>query len=293
MQTLVAKARGLCLLSLGKHFTRSHSSQNDFHKDAGGAQSVSQLKILSDLVYRLNFDDGNDENKRLCTVFDMICGVGSGGFIAILLCILGLTADQALEEFIELNATVLEKQGIDVETRTQALKQHIDVMLKKYKIDERMRLLYSSDRPDGCKLAVPIFSKHHVGSTCTLRNYRIRQEQPLNLTISEALLVTLATPPMFNPTLISKDVEYIGGDLALSNPIEQVITEACDAFGPEERVACLLSVGCGHPGVIGIPNDNDMAQWNEFMGKLVTNSNQRRGASTPGSDIWASTVDFL
>ena len=99
----------------------------------------------------------------------------------------------------------------------------------------------------------------------------------MNLTVAQALLVTLATPPLFTSVPISKDAatfEYIGGDLALSNPTRELISEAHGAFGPEQRVACLISLGCGHPGVISAPDNTDAVSWNRFMEKLVLHSEQ-------------------
>jgi hypothetical protein len=47
--------------------------------DAGGTQGVSQLKILAELMHRLNFEVKEDELMLPCDVFDMIGGSGSGG----------------------------------------------------------------------------------------------------------------------------------------------------------------------------------------------------------------------
>ena len=47
--------------------------------DAGGAQSISQLKILAELMHRLNFGATEENKKCPYEVFDMIGGVGSGG----------------------------------------------------------------------------------------------------------------------------------------------------------------------------------------------------------------------
>jgi hypothetical protein len=52
--------------------------------DAGGPQGISQLLILRDVVERISKDDTGDSQgilKRPCEVFDMICGVGTGGSV--------------------------------------------------------------------------------------------------------------------------------------------------------------------------------------------------------------------
>jgi len=91
------------------------------------------------------------------------------------------------------------------------------------------------------------------------------------------MLVTLATPPLFMPTSISKDAatfEYIAGDLALSNPTREIIVEAYGAFGSEGRIACLLSLGSGR-NVIGLPSESSWTAWNTFLEHLATDSEQR------------------
>jgi hypothetical protein len=49
--------------------------------DAGGTRGVSQLKILTELMHRLNFEEEEDQILLPCDVFDMIGGGGSGGYV--------------------------------------------------------------------------------------------------------------------------------------------------------------------------------------------------------------------
>jgi hypothetical protein len=100
----------------------------------------------------------------------------------------------------------------------------------------------------------------------------------MNITISDALLVTLATPPLFSSTSISKDAakfEFLGGDLIISNPAQEVLAEAHEAFGSERYAASLLSIGCGHPGVIATPTDASLTNWNIFLDKIITDNEQK------------------
>ncbi|KIM25294.1 hypothetical protein M408DRAFT_212102 [Serendipita vermifera MAFF 305830] len=130
----------------------------------------------------------------------------------------------------------------------------------------------------GCKLVVPISYKHHTGSICVLRNYSVRKEKTLNLTIAEAMMATLATPPMFTSAQIRKDTatfEYTSADWTPSNPMEELIAEAHEALGAEQKVACILSLGCGHPGVFAAPKDSSTAAWNEFLEYLVADSERK------------------
>ena len=129
--------------------------------------------------------------------------------------------------------------------------------------------------------AIPISYKRHVGLNCILRNYSVRQEQALNLTIAEALLVTVSTPPLFTSTSILKDesiYEYVGADLTLSNPAQEIIAEAHLAFGGEDKIACLLSLGCGYPGVVSLSEPSNIVEWNQFLERL-TNDGERKARS--------------
>jgi hypothetical protein len=71
-------------------------------------------------------------------------------FIALLLVVFGLTAEQALEEFSELSTNVLDFQG-DAPARTTVLRSHINSLLLKYGIEKEMLLVDSDSRSNGSK----------------------------------------------------------------------------------------------------------------------------------------------
>jgi hypothetical protein len=125
---------------------------------------------------------------------------------------------------------------------------------------------------------VPISYKRNVGPTCMFRNFDVGQEEALNLTIAEAMMATLASPPLFISESIVKDsstFEYTSASTSLSNPTRQIISEAYGTFGEEPHVACLLSIGCGHPGIIKSPDSSDEVTWIQFLEKLATDSEQK------------------
>jgi hypothetical protein len=136
---------------------------------------------------------------------------------------------------------------------------------------------------------VPILYKRHLGSPCAIRNFDVHQAQGLNVTIPQAILATLANPPLFLPASIFKDAatfEYIGGDLLLSNPIREVIEEAHGTFGPERHVACLLSLGCGHLGVLNFPENARLTSWSDLLKKLAAASEHKaRDADSQMRDL--------
>ena len=120
---------------------------------------------------------------------------------------------------------------------------------------------------------IPILHNRHIGHARILRNFEASQEGP-NFTIAEAVLVTLSSPPLFTPASISK-LEYIGGDLRFSNPTLTIISEANETFGEESPVACLMNIGSGHSGFISPPDNSDLDSWNQFLDKVVKDSEQK------------------
>lgn len=97
------------------------------------------------------------------------------------------------------------------------------------------------------------------------------------MSVADALLATLASPPLFAPmsTLKGSTIfEYIGADFTLSNPCREIIFEAHNAFGADGKVACLLSLGCGHPGITSMPKGHELSGWNQVMEKLLRSNDQ-------------------
>jgi hypothetical protein len=121
---------------------------------------------------------------------------------------------------------------------------------------------------------IPILHNRHIGHARLLRNFDAGQGDELNFTIAEAILATLASPPLFTPVTISK-FEYISGDLKFSNPTLLIVSEAYEAFGEEVRVACLMNIGTGHPGFISPPTTSDSDSWNQFLDKALKDSEQK------------------
>ena len=68
--------------------------------------------------------------------------------------IFGLSAEEALDEFINLCVRVLDKQGVDAQTRTLELKEYLENLLEKHNINKERRLLDQSNSSNGCKLSV-------------------------------------------------------------------------------------------------------------------------------------------
>jgi hypothetical protein len=68
--------------------------------------------------------------------------------------VLGLNAEQALGEFIELSVNILDKHEIAAPARTAALGIYIDKLLRKYDIEKEARILDTNARSRGSKMCV-------------------------------------------------------------------------------------------------------------------------------------------
>ncbi|KIM20341.1 hypothetical protein M408DRAFT_30431 [Serendipita vermifera MAFF 305830] len=232
--------------------------------DAGGARGITQLKILTELMRQLNFNAGSERHKRPGDAFNVIGGVGTGGFITILLVVLGFDANKALEEFITISANVLENGELGAQARTTTAEEYIR-MLKKWNLREVRDYWIQI-------IAQTTENWRFLSHTSTMLDLTAFSEA---LKQAKALPVTLATPSLFTSVSISKDsatFEYAGGDLNLGYPTAESITEAYGVFGPKAQVACIPSMGSGYLGTVSVPEGSDLATWNTFLFDLVKDS---------------------
>jgi len=67
-----------------------------------------------------------------------------------------MTANQALEEFIELSVKVLDMPNQDAAARSAALEKHVHALLEKHAIERERRLMEPGARVGDCKLCAYI-----------------------------------------------------------------------------------------------------------------------------------------
>lgn len=71
--------------------------------------------------------------------------------------------------------------------------------------------------------------------------------------IWEAARATSAIPRFFKSICIGKGAlkeEFVGASLGRNNPVDLVLKEAESLFGSARKVACVVSIGAGHPQTI-------------------------------------------
>ena len=87
------------------------------------------------------------------------------------------------------------------------------------------------------------------------RSYRAPTNQTADCSIWEAARATTATLKLFTPISIANSsvaLRYIDARHGGNNPVSQVLKEAKALF-PDRPVACIISIGSGHPSTIHIP----------------------------------------
>jgi predicted acylesterase/phospholipase RssA len=95
----------------------------------------------------------------------------------------------------------------------------------------------------------------NISSPRLFRTYMVRENRSYNCSIWQAARATSAAPTFFTRIRIGeKDMEeeFIDGGLGCNNPVKQVLEEAEAAFGSNHYVTCIISIGSGQAGVIGL-----------------------------------------
>jgi hypothetical protein len=84
----------------------------------------------------------------------------------------------------------------------------------------------------------------------------VRTLASANCRIWEAARATTAAPTFFKRIAIGEEgrakEEFIDGGVRCNNPANQVLEEARNIFGDNRIVGCLISIGTGHRGTIGL-----------------------------------------
>ncbi|KAI9835331.1 MAG: hypothetical protein M1819_002475 [Sarea resinae] len=88
------------------------------------------------------------------------------------------------------------------------------------------------------------------------RTYRVRENPSANCRIWEAARATSAAPTFFKRISIGEEghpmEEFIDAAVGYNNPANLVLEEAKNVFGSAKPIRCVVSVGTGHPGTVGL-----------------------------------------
>ncbi|KAI9808030.1 MAG: hypothetical protein M1826_004379 [Phylliscum demangeonii] len=113
-------------------------------------------------------------------------------------------------------------------------------------------MLDENDQDALGKAFVAAMPAHNMTHPRLFRTYRAREHSSVNCKIWEAARATTAAVTFFERIAIGQE-EFIDAGIKCNNPAIRLLSEAQTVFGGDRRLNCLVSIGTGHPGAIGLP----------------------------------------
>ena len=172
---------------------------------------------------------------------------------------LRMKTDEAIQTYNTLARAIFSKEnkkwkGRDGLFKATTLEEEVKKLVSKKMQGERM--LDPSTTTAKGKAFVCAMPARNMEYPRRFRTYPVRALASANCEIWEAARATSAAPTFFKRIAISDGggakEEFIDGGLGCNNPVIQVLEEARDVFGNDRAVGCLVSIGTGHPGTIGL-----------------------------------------
>ncbi|PVF95715.1 hypothetical protein CPB86DRAFT_787723, partial [Serendipita vermifera] len=225
--------------------------------DCGGPGSYSQLLIIREFMNRIAYEQDEDlDNIYPADFFDMIGGTGFGAYISILLGVLRLTIDRAIEE---LHFSIVLKKMED--------------LIERYQLPTSIKLSDKQLHSSGCKVVLFATSTANVASCQAFRTYRSSQAT-IDCSLLDALCASMAIPSICDPVHIGNRLRqqaFIGGASGFTNPTHEIIAEAKSAFRNETWLALLLSLGMGRPGIFSLdmPTIDASSQFESVLSRMA------------------------
>jgi predicted acylesterase/phospholipase RssA len=170
-----------------------------------------------------------------------------------------MTTDEALRTYNSLARAIFSKDnkkwvGQDGLFKATTLENKVQEVVKKKGRGEFM--LDPSNQSSKGKAFVCAVPANNMAYPRRFRTYPVRTLASANCRIWEAARATSAAPTFFKRIAIGEEgqakEEFIDGGLGCNNPAIQVLEEARNIFGNDRLVRCLVSIGTGHPGTIGL-----------------------------------------
>lgn len=174
---------------------------------------------------------------------------------------LRMTTDEALKAYHSIASAAFSKDNRksrfqDGTFKASTLESKIQELIKDRDLGEHM--LDTSTDKGRAKAFVCAMPAKNMAHPRRFRTYPVRENASLNCLIWEAARATTAAPTIFKRIGIGEEgrakEEFIDGGIRCNNPTSQVTEEARAVFGDDSTLGCLISIGTGHPGIIGLSN---------------------------------------
>ncbi|KAH8796797.1 hypothetical protein DL96DRAFT_1080196 [Flagelloscypha sp. PMI_526] len=211
---------------------------------------------MREILGRLQHDTGASRSLKVADYFDMIGGSGFGGLLAIMAGILDMTIDELVSEFSALCAHVFSDTPT-IQERTRRLEEAVKGIVRKHSKDDGGEERSMLSAKDSCKVFVCASSSSNLAFPHIFRNYIVRENPTPDCAVWQAACATMAMPGLFEPIEIGTGVVHesvVGGEHRWSNPARYLAEEAANIFSGH-HVACIVSVGSGHPHILSVSDD--------------------------------------
>ncbi|KAG6859395.1 hypothetical protein C0995_009014 [Termitomyces sp. Mi166 len=219
--------------------------------DDGGVRGLSELIILREIMFRLMRLENSEYMPKPCDYFDIIGGVGTGGVIALMLGRLQMPIDLAIEKYVNFSQDIYSgvKKCRKEKFKASTFEFGMRGILKSAGFSEGVLM---QDDGSLCKSFVVALPSANM-TPRVFRTYQVKANQGYDCTVVQAARATTAAPKLFKPVSITSggvSETFVSAGLGYSNPTSFVLKEAVMVFGHSQSVACLVSIGAGHPGHI-------------------------------------------
>ncbi len=195
--------------------------------------------------------------------------------IAIMFGRLGLTIEEAIEQYITMASAIFSKKNRKAAYKFEVFKattleNKIKELVAATGVGERMIEPSSDDdgpgkgraRIRGCRAFVCAMPARNMAHLQRIRTYHVRENDGPDCLIWQAARATTAAPTVYKPAAIAAAPGYtpqpfVDGGLRCNDHVRVVMHEARAVFGGAARLSCLVSVGTGHAAAIGLPRRPD------------------------------------
>ncbi|KAI9827311.1 MAG: hypothetical protein M1826_006415 [Phylliscum demangeonii] len=228
----------------------------------GGIRGVSELVILDEIMKRIQRDRKLSDLPRPCDYFHLIGGTSTGGYVLLDSVMryfmvkgrLRMDTTQALNAYNTIAGSVFSEENKKWTTQdglfhATTLQNRVEDLVALRKCGDYM--LDETDHSSLGKAFVVAMPAHNMTHPRLFRTYRAREPSSVNCKIWEAARATTAAVTFFERIAIGQE-EFIDAGIKCYNPAIRLLSEAQTVFGGDRPLNCLVSIGTGHPGVIGL-----------------------------------------
>ncbi|MCJ1424733.1 hypothetical protein MMC29_002621 [Sticta canariensis] len=272
--------------------------------DGGGLQGISTLLILNELLKEIARNNRVPDSKpRPCDVFDVIAGIGQGGWLALLLGRFQMDVPSALADWYnlieciaprskteQLRMRLMQRSYFD----TDRLVEQIDQLTEFYKTDQHM--YFTPPRGTRCKhvfvSALKIDSKDTNLEYYLFRTYDCPKSSkllagppdPRKYKISHAFGVTGAakyfTPPWKETTAKKTKLKFLDTKFPSPHNItELALDEVWGLYGVDVEISVIVNIGPGIPNAADCKKIAKRFSWGSKAATKTPPLPKKRGPS--------------